>query len=299
LVDPAPGESTLEAMTAADSGTPLRPGHGAGEDAPEAVPRTFAPDANWSSGSHTPSDSDFDSEVSVPDSDDGTTATPPSGLARTLVKVVSTGSMHLRSKVRAVAGRVRRPRGHAPMGAGPPEVSAVSSPPRRQLVMDETTGAVIGVDQQPVDDPEAIAMQVWEALDGSHVPLAHRVARTLRGAWADPATATTSPSGAGVGLAATGAGDSEVVAAGADSGQGRRSTPGPLVPPPQGTSTLGQWLVRCRLQRYEGPLFLLGVLTIFDMDFLLETDIDALGAACIRGAGPIVAACSDNWCAYV
>lgn len=39
---------------------------------------------------------------------------------------------------------------------------------------------VVGVREQPVDDPAALAMQMWEAADGKDLPAAQRVARALK-----------------------------------------------------------------------------------------------------------------------
>ena len=39
---------------------------------------------------------------------------------------------------------------------------------------------VVGVREQPVDDPAALAMQLWEAADGKDMPAAQRVARALK-----------------------------------------------------------------------------------------------------------------------
>ncbi len=41
-------------------------------------------------------------------------------------------------------------------------------------------GSVLGVDEQPVDDPAALAMALWDAADGSNLPTATRVTRALK-----------------------------------------------------------------------------------------------------------------------
>ena len=41
-------------------------------------------------------------------------------------------------------------------------------------------GSVLGVDEQPVDDPAALALALWDAADGSNLPTATRVTRALK-----------------------------------------------------------------------------------------------------------------------